>query len=402
MNFLLQKSVRTAVLYVLGCGLCLAVSRAQRLSLCTDWRFAALRELQHVPGPGDGAPAPSREAADAEAAGADVLFLGSSVTARGVRPLVVEDELRALGARVPRLLNLAVMGEPRHVNFLQLESYLRDHPAPRIVCVEVGKVDLPDRPHPTVAGFMGPVDALRVALEAPYLYRDPAAEGRAVQRGAPEGLDAWIAALDRRGFHLELALQAVGRGPEDLVRVAYNRARNAVSGQSADGRLPRLAGWRNPYWADDPPIELGALASQVERRGWYRIDPDTESYAVGLQRVRDKADRVTTEHAIEERLPVDLSDPGHHRFVRVYTRRLAELCERNGIRLVFLHLPGFRERNLSADQVELYERLGSLYRPDLAALYIVENYADPGHLTARGAEHYSRELARYLAGLESP
>ncbi len=387
MNFLLRKSTRTALFYALGCGLCLLVSRAQRWYLCADWRFAALRELQR-PAEGD----------------AQIVFLGSSCTSRGVRPLVVRQELEARGVSVERPVNLAVMGEPRHVNFLQLESYLRDHAAPRVVCIEVGRVDQPDRPHPSLTAFMSPRDAARFVVQAPYRFKDPQAEGRSVRDGEPRGIDAWIAPMDRRGFHVELALEALGRGPEDIVRMLYGRLRNALAPRQelAGPVAERLHGWRNPYWAEEPPIALGTLAHQLEHLGWFRIDSASPSYQQGLEKVSNKAERVPIQRAISGVLPVDLADPRRHRAATIYSRELARLCERHGIRLVFMQLPGFREKDLTPEQVALYEQNGALFRPDLRSLYAVENYADPGHLTDLGAERYSRELAGFLAGVLEP
>ena len=387
MNFLLQKSVRTACFYVLGCCACLFGARAQRLSLCADWRFAALRELQR-PERGD----------------ADVLFMGSSCTARGVRPRIVAEELASLGQPALDLRNLAVMGEPRHVNFLQLESYLRDHEPPRVVFAEVGRVDEPDRPHPALTGFMGPRDAVRVAASIPYRWKNPAAEGQAVRSGRAAAPDTWLGSLDRRGFHLEFALEALGRGPEDFARALFNRARNALMAGAPppNPAVEGLAGWSNPYWAVDPPIALGVLGQQLDDWGWYRTDADGPTYAQGLERVRKRAARVPIERAVSQSLSFELADSRKHRAVKIYTAQLARLCERHGIRLVFMHLPGFREKNLSPEQVELYTGCGDLFRPDLRALFAEVHYADPGHLTESGAAHYSRELAGFLAGILKP
>ena len=112
MSLLRHKTVRLALWYILLCGAAFAWSRNERYSLCPDWRFAALRELMKP-----WQPPP------------DVLFLGSSRTARGIAPIVFEETLRAAGTE-RRAFNLAVSGTPRHVNYLQLVDYLRDEERP--------------------------------------------------------------------------------------------------------------------------------------------------------------------------------------------------------------------------------------------------------------------------------
>jgi hypothetical protein len=367
-SFFRNKTARTALWYVLMCAALLAVARAQRLALCADWRFAALRELQ-------------RSGEDAE-----VIFLGSSRTARGLVPASFEAQLDSLGGSKAGALNLAVMGQPRHVNYLQLLSYLRDHAAPKMLCVEVGDVDFDDRDHPTLTRFMTPFDALRAIWYRPYRTRgelaldDPEAD-------PGSWLDALLRLVARQALHVELALDALGRGPEDVVRTGYNMLCNGFTKGS----------WLNPYWAEEPPIAMETLRDQLERKGWYLITPEARDAIEGPERVLKKAADVSIERALEQRSRKNLFAPRKYRFTRIYTRKIADLCRAHGIRLVFMELPGFRQPTLSDSQVEFYQSLGELFRPDRQALYQVENYMDPGHLTSAGAELYTRELARFVA-----
>ena len=68
MHPLASKTARVGLIYASLCGLLLWASLRERLSLAADWRYAALRELML-----EEAPAP------------DVIFLGSSRTARGLK-----------------------------------------------------------------------------------------------------------------------------------------------------------------------------------------------------------------------------------------------------------------------------------------------------------------------------
>lgn len=374
MGFLAHKTVRTALAYVALCALALGFARWQRLALCADWRFAALREEMRSGEP------------------ADVLFLGSSRTSRGVRPLVFEEALAELGRGPLRAVNLGVMGFPRQVDYLLLSDWLRDHPAPEAVFVEVGDVDLADRPHEALSRFMGPRDALRLALRRPYRAED----GEMLQRWSedPEGaLDRLLRSTARGAFHLELALDALGRGPEDVVRWTWNHLRNGWE----RGLAPDGLGF--PYWAAPPapPIARAPLLHQLEHHGWYQLSRESGDWLNGKAEVAARASRVAVDGPLERRYPQDVLAPDRYRFLRLYGRLLSDLCRRHGIRLVFFHLPGFRQRDLSESQEALYESLGELYRPDRRALSDEALYQDPGHLSDEGAAWYTRRLAEWYA-----
>jgi hypothetical protein len=384
MNFLAHKGGRLAVFYVLLCAGALAYSRSERLSLCPDWRFAALRELMK---PSTATP--------------DVLFLGSSRTVRGVVPAAFERALATDGGAAPLTsLNLAVNGTPRHANYLQLRDWLRDHPAPKVVCVEVGVPDIIDWPHQMLPRFIDARDALRLVVERPYLVETQSAAGRHRVNDPGFEPNVWLQ-IARTGLHIELALNALGRGPEDIVRAGFDGLANAWEewrhGKGLGGALGELG---NPYWATEPPIEPATLAQEIDDRGWYRVDPDSELGRNGKRGVERKAKQISLEDAIAPTavLVQDIAKPPRFGATRLYTALLADLCRERGIRLVFMYLPGFRQKDLlSPSQIALYESRGELFVPDLANLQREEMYQDEGHLTIEGAEHYSAELARFVA-----
>jgi hypothetical protein len=383
MNFLAHKSGRLAILYVLLCGAAFAYSRAERLALCPDWRFAALRELMKP-----------------KAAQGDVLLLGSSRTVRGLIPAVIEQEFKTLGQEPLSPLNLAVNGTPRHANYLELVDWLTDHSAPKVVCVEVGTPDVIDWPHQMLPRFVNATDAARLAVHRPYLVESQSAAGRLHVNDEQFHYDVWMA-IARTGLHIELALNVYGRGPEDIVRAGFDCAMNAwEEWRAGKGFAAAIAELDNPYWAQEPPIEPETLVQQIEDRGWYRVDPDSELARAAKVKVVRKAAAVSLEEAIASAaaLPYDIQKPPRFGATRLYTRLLSELCRKNGIRLVFNFLPGFRQKDLlSPSQIELYRSSGELFVPDLANLQREEMYQDDGHLSIEGATQYSTELARFIA-----
>jgi hypothetical protein len=340
---------------------------------------------------------------------ADVLFLGSSRTVRGIVPQAVEEALQEAGEPGLRALNLAVNGTPRHANYLELADWLEDHAQPRIVVVEVGVADVIPWPHEMLPRFMGARDAARVVLERPYYWRSARHF-----RSDPTTREALLARsplhpIDRASLHLELALEVLGRGPEDMVRAAFGGLANGWDAfheaRAGGARLGMaLATARgslgNPYWGGEPPITAEAIEQQVADRGWYRVDPESQLARDGKPGVAAQAARVSLEQALERRLKQDLAGSPLYAATRLYTRGIEDLCRSRGIRLVFLFLPGFREERLSGYQEQYYRAAGELYEPDLASLWREELYQDPGHLTIEGARWLSAEIGAWLARSE--
>ena len=384
MSFLRHKSVRLALWYVALCALAFGWARSARYSLCSDWRFAALRELMK----------PWRPEAH-------VLFLGSSRTARGVVPAAFEAELSARGGLERRALNLAVSGLPRHVNYLQLVDYLRDHEPPEVLFVEVDTFDdlVSCWPHQVLPRFMDFSDALRVAWKRPYLLESQKHAGRVHQAGGDIYADGLLRKIDRSGRQIELALGVLGRGPEDTTRTLFNGLRNGWDAWQAQHTWAAArAQLANPYWAAPPelPITPETMQQQLDDRGWHRDDPERPEAKLGREKVIAKAARVSLEDALRTRSTEVLDDSARYRAMVLYTKLVIELSDQHGIRLVFTFLPGFRDNLMSPSQQEFYETRSELFQPDFSVLWREEKYQDLGHLTFEGAREYSAQLARYL------
>ncbi len=356
---LTSKTARTALWFLLLCGALAVVRHRERLGLIEDWRFAVVRELL------------------AEEQDADLLFLGTSRTARGIQPVVVEERLAELGDEA-EAVNLAIVGIARPIAYLLLKDWLRTHAAPRVVFVETSLADATEWPHQRAADFLGPREALRVALERPYRFASQSAFG--AWRDAV-GFDpgGFLRGFERARLNVELGVEALGAGPGSCAQALWNRIKSRRAGR---GDRPY---WRSAEVADLPEILPETLATQVAARGWYREETSTGREQVSAIAAAD--DPPTYD--------VPFDDPDRFRAVKRYTELLVELCRERGIRLVFLHLPGFRETTSPAHRA---------YHAALAEVFTLEpevasdptRYADAGHLSPQGAAWYSKELAEWL------
>lgn len=374
MNLLRAKSARVGLIYIALCALAFGLSTRLQLGQITDARDATLRELMREP------------------RAADVLCLGSSQTARAILPAEVERCAAQEGRADWRVLNLAPFGVGRHIGFLQLERWLSLHPAPKAVVVEVGvTADLVETMHQMLPRYMNFGDALRVVARRPYRFRD--AKEQARKQRSPPLLDPGgvFTALDRVAMHLELALEALGRGPEDLVRAAFNLG--ATRGESL-------------YFRPSEPSLRASVAAQVAERGFYRVEPESAEALAGRKKVEKQAARVDYERSLATSWdpasePDVFADGERFLPAREYARALRELTARHGVRLVFLDLPNFRGKPLRPSQLAFYRSLGELVQLDKAVLYREESFQDPGHLSAGGALFASRALAEHLLATPS-
>lgn len=379
MGFLTSKTARVGVFYVLLCALMLIWSQHERLGSCIDWRLALLREMEK-----DKTLAP------------DVIFLGSSRTVRGIRPLVAEEVYAKSPGALHSSLNLATNGLPRHMNALTLEDWLDHHPPPKIVCVEFGDIELAPWPHELLGNISTAADALRLFVRAPYFVRGNK-QYNAMMALNKEGKAFTLAQqMSRRHWHFEYALQVLGRGPEDVVRTAFNCIANALTAPAGHSFWSEL---ENPYRAIDPPIEQRTLREQVDAHGWYRMDPQNELLRLGRVKVAEmaaKPDNSLEKANARRRSEVLDGNPVYLADV-LETRRIAKLCREHKIRLVFYSMPPFRDGQMSQAHEDFLRSLGEIFIPDMASLELEENYADVGHLSDLGAERYTREFATFLA-----
>lgn len=364
-----SKSSLTGLWFVAFCALALAISQRFDLSLCADARHATIREL--VRGERD----------------AEVVFVGSSQTARGVIPATFDARASELLGREVRSTNLSTFGNARHISFLTLERWLEQHPAPAVVYVECGVLsDVPEYPHKTLTRFGEPLDALAMAWQRPYAYRDGKEFVQLEKSGAGIDVAGIFRAWSVAQLNVDLALDVLGRGSEDCVRVLANLALQRGS---------------SPYWIPGEPQLASVVARQVAERGYFRIELDSEEGVAARRSVEKQAAAVSYEKALaaEWKGPDEFADPQRFRVARLYAEKIAQLCRERGIRLVFLDQPNFRGRPLRPAQVEFYRSLGELFVQDKSVLYREESFLDSGHMSVSGAEFASRALAEHFATL---
>lgn len=361
-----SKSARLGAWFALFCALALGVSQRLELGLCSDARHAVLRELLGAP-----------EAAQ-------VVFVGSSQTARGVVPAVFDARAAELGLDA-RSVNLSFFGTSRQLSYLTLERWLDAHPDTKCAYVECGVLsDNQDFPHEALSRFEEPADALSLAFTRPYDARNAREWKR--RKDHPPTFDPLgiFSGIERFQLHAELSLEAFGRGPEDGVRTLFNLA--AQRGASA-------------YWMPNEPTLDDVIAAQVSERGYYRITPDSPLGLGGKAGVTKQAAAVSYEAALAATFKDkdDFADPSRFRATKLYAERIAELCRERGVRLVFLDQPNFRGRPLRPSQLEYYSRLAELFQQDKTVLYREESFQDSGHMSVTGAEFASKALAEHYA-----
>ena len=79
-----------------------------------------------------------------------------------------------------------------------------------------------------------------------------------------------------------------------------------------------------------------------------------------------------------------------------YLRRLQELANEHGTRLVFLHIPAWKKRLPNRAQHRFYSQFGDVIIPDLAKLQVPEYYVDPLHLDREGTNVFTDDVAQLL------
>lgn len=370
MGALTSKTAATGLVYALLCAAATWWAEREKLGLATDARPAVVRELVREKRP------------------AEVLFFGSSQTARGIQPAAFEARWRELKGEEIRAVNLASLGSARQISFLTLEDWLENNPAPQTIVVECGmQSDRPEWIHELSTRFMDLRDARRNLRYRPYLFRRSSDMAKEKQRAAQFDPGGVFRALDRFALHLELSVEAAGRGPEDVVRFAFNYV---------------ARGGKSVYWMPNEPTMLHVIERHVREAGFYRIEPQWDEGVRGRARVTELAAKRDYEKMVNFRWedsgqPDPFADEAKFLPTRLYGVLLSELCARRGIRLVFAELPEFRTGPLFPKQIEFHRKLGELFLADRAVFYREENFQDPGHLSVAGAELYSRALAEFLA-----
>jgi len=263
----------------------------------------------------------------------DVLFIGSSRTARGANAAAIENALADLGRPGLHVANISLPASGLDIRLTKLREALRAHPEIRLV-------------------VLGMVEAL--PRDGHQAFGDLATAGEVL--GAP-----WI--VNRRL-------------PGNLAALPYRQMELALA-----SRLPAAFGYRTAF---DPAAYIGPTPDhrRFNRPGWGEITqespPDTSAA---------HADAMTRESRMRRRqitppvLPAALSDI-EFGVSRSYLHRIARLLEDEGIEMAFVFLPfygGYAEP-LDADW------LAGL-APVWSASFLTDdpvNYSDAAHASGQG------------------
>lgn len=381
----LRTTGRTVILYLALCAAALWVSNRHLLAWCGEWRHAALREVVLT------------------RPDADVVFLGSSRTARGIIPKVFDQKHEEFVGRPAVSVNLGIMGQSRQIAYEVLRAWLERHSAPAVVFLETSETDLVQWPHRLLADMVRPVEALRLIAARPYSYKDPKHYAYEVLKDPPPFDPGRVFyGFEVVKLNAGEGLRALGRGPEDVARYLSNRLWNGL-----DGR-----GWDNPYRRSEerpevPEILPAVTRQQVREAGWYLISPDSRDGREGKSQLRDliaeqpeKLEAWRQQRGADPDGPIPpdhWEDPDWYRGSRLYLRKIEDLCDAFGIRLIVHELPTFGSPRLTDEQMDFHRRHAELYRPDMEILHRIDFFQDKGHLSTNGGRWYSAQLAKYLA-----
>lgn len=285
----------------------------------------------------------------------DTVILGSSRTARQVVPSAFDAESAAAG-RPLRSFNLGLPGMWPPEDGYALERALSRRRAPlKYVIAECNAVRLgiPPKDRETMRAVHWH-DAARLRV----LWRRAFAAAASPAEGSHAEPPHRIEALAEHARHFAWNATRIGRGAElARERLAPERRAGAAVGPAGDGYAPRRAG---------PPLdgaELAAYENELAaalRKGPRLVYGDTESQAELL--------------------------------------RKRALAERHGGRLVLVAPPvaGSVFAPQPASGIAFLDFSDPTLYPELFA---PEHRKDAGHLNNRGAELYSRLLARRIAAL---
>ena len=155
--------------------------------------------------------------------------------------------------------------------------------------------------------------------------------------------------------------------------------------------LPRHVLQRVYAWASGSPWEYQKSLGRWEQHRGFAIPLEYREPAAGFRERQAKRGA-----RLPKRPPRDAAKqlPGPRS--EFYLRRLKQIAEEHGTRLVFLHIPSWQKQLPTRAQHRFYSRFGEVVIPDLSQLQVPDYYVDPLHLYREGARVFTDDVARLL------
>lgn len=274
----------------------------------------------------------------------DVLFIGSSRTARGANAAAIEAALADMGRPGLHVANISLPASGLDIRLTKLRDALRAHPEIRLV-------------------VLGVVEAL--PRDGHQAFGDLATAGEVL--GAP-----WI----------------VNRTlPGNLARLPYRQMELALA-----SRLPGAFGYRTAF---DPAAYIGPTPDhrRFNRPGWVDMADGPPDTSAAHAEAMARESRMRRRQITPPILPAALSDI-EFGVSRTYVRRIARLLEAEGVALAFSFLPFYEGYPEPVDRAWL-ERFGPVWTAEFLRGDPV-NYADAGHASGQGIGRLAPWFARWI------
>jgi len=271
----------------------------------------------------------------------DVAIIGNSRMEAGVSAPELQALLRAQGAPDVHVANLAMPMEGRNIHYVIVKRLLEKHPEVKTLIVSVVEQQ-PRTGHPA---FRYLADAADVASAPMFVNMDYAGDLATLPY---RQMSLWAQSLAPAAFGDTRTLSEAYEGADRDTTLTFKLPDGRIVDRDRIIPLPKIT----------------ADAEAVINSGRGQMLPESMS---------------DTEYAIE----------------RSYTRRIAELAEAHGARIVFLRLPIYSDSRPIANEA-YYRKFGRVLSADfLAADHTL--YSDYGHLNRRGVKALLPWLAAELA-----
>ena len=279
----------------------------------------------------------------------DVVILGSSRTARGIDPEVMEQTLRQAG-HPATVYNTSVVGEGRNIQWVIFRQMLAAK-QPKLVVISIAEHDFP-------WGH----DSFRFVAPASEIWREAALGLHDSRKNLP-----YLPFRQLRLFAMGLAPQAFGMDATfDPQRYKKDAADN---------------------WA---ALHLGYKRTSDGQ--WVDINKPVPRAALLADEARNESD-----YHLQSKLPRfirDIQDVDN----RVYVDLIVREARKRHIQVVFLYLPGFHRGDKPIQNRAYYEKYGPIV-DDTDLSEHDELYYDWSHLNPTGMTLASRRLGAAIAPL---